>query len=72
MILTTPRPDDIPTGPERPGPAPSTGELEGLKKTVQELLVHVNDLEARVSRLEESVRNRLISECTPRRAEPSM
>ncbi len=41
MIPTTPGPGDIPTGPERPGPVrgPSTGELEGLKKTVQDLLV---------------------------------
>ncbi len=54
MIPTTPEPSDIPTGPERPGPVrgPSTGELEGLKKTVQELLVQVKDLEARVTRLE--------------------
>ncbi len=56
MIPTTPGPDDIPTGPERPGPAPSTGELEGLKKTVQTLLVLVKDLEARVSRREEGIR----------------
>ncbi len=56
MIPTTPGPNDIPTGPERPGPPPSTGELEGLKKTVQELLVQVKDLEARVSRLEEGIR----------------
>ncbi len=56
MIPTTPGPDDIPTGPERPGPAPSIGEFEGLQKAVQELLVQINDLEARVSRLEEGVR----------------
>ena len=58
MIPTIPGPGDIPTGPERPGPVrgPSTGELEGLKKTVQELLVQVKDLEARVSRLEEGIR----------------
>ncbi len=58
MIPTTPGTDDIPTGPERPGPirGHSTGELESLKKTVQELLVQVRDLEARVSRLEEGVR----------------
>ncbi len=58
MIPTTPGPDDIPTGPERPGPVrgPSTAELEGLKKTVRELLVQVKDLEARVSRLEEGIR----------------
>ena len=58
MIPTTPEPGDIPTGPERPGPlgGPSTGELEGLKKTVQELLVQVKDLETRVSRLEEGIR----------------
>ena len=58
MIPTTPEPGDIPTGPGRSGPVggPSTGELEGLKKTVQELLVQVKDLEARVSRLEEGIR----------------
>ena len=58
MIPTTPGPDDIPTGPERPGPVggPSPGEFEGLKKTVQELLGQVNDLEARVSRLEGGIR----------------
>ncbi len=56
MIPTTPGPDDIPTEPERPGPAPSIGGLEGLKKTVQELLVQVKDLETRVSRLEEGIR----------------
>ncbi len=56
MIPTTPGPGDIPTGPERPGPVPSTGELDGLEKTVQALLVQVKDLEARVSRLEEGVR----------------
>ena len=58
MIPTTPEPGDIPTGPERPGRVggPSIGDLEGLKKTVQELLVHVNDLEAHLSRLEEGIR----------------
>ncbi len=58
MIPTTPGPDDIPTGPERPGPVqgPSTGEFEGLQNAVQELLVQIKDLEARVSRLEEGVR----------------
>ncbi len=50
MIPTTPGPDDIPTGPERPGPVqgPSTGEFEGLQKAVQELLVQIKDLEASV------------------------
>ncbi len=65
MIPTIPGPGDIPTGPERPGPVRGppptvirtpTGELEGLKKTVQELLVQVKDLETRVSRLEVSSR----------------
>ena len=58
MIPTTPGPDDIPTGPERPGPTrgPPTGGLEALKETVQELLVQVRDLEARVSRLEKGIR----------------
>ncbi len=54
MIPTDPEPGDIPTGPERSGPVPSSGEVEGLKKTVQELLVQANDLEARVSQLEEA------------------
>ncbi len=56
MIPTDPEPGDIPTGPERPGPVPSTSEIEGLKKTVQKLLVQVKDLEARVLRLEEGTR----------------
>lgn len=61
MIPTLPGTSDIPEGPERPQPVrvlPPTisrtprDDLEELKRTVERLRARLEDLEARVARLD--------------------
>lgn len=60
MIPTLPGTSDIPVGPERPEPVrvpppvarASVDELEMLKRVLRELQTRVENLEARMARLE--------------------
>lgn len=67
MIPTLPGTSDIPTGPERPEPTwvpppamvrSRLDDFEELKKAVADLQAKVENLEARVSRLETGLRAR--------------